>query len=59
MTEQPEDLGPVFLTVDEMFTELETALEPEEVPAVYAHAGVAAASGGAGPDEEGPTDALD
>ena len=33
--------------------------EQDEVPAVYAHAGVAAASGGAGPDEEGPTDALD
>ena len=34
--------------------------ELDEVPAVYAHAGVAEASGGAGPDdEEGGTDALD
>ena len=33
--------------------------EQDEVPAVFAYAEPAAASGGAGPDEEGPTDALD
>ncbi len=43
-----------------MTTQPEQDAEPEdEVPAVYAHAEAAAASGGAGPDEEGSTDGLD